>query len=88
MFEDIPLDTRHHRFRNKPKFPVEWRMTEERRRYLDDVRQKSQRLDQNKEKAGTLVDGPERIQKFLGGPPPELASQPVMATVPAGSPRR
>ncbi|KAJ8111579.1 hypothetical protein ONZ43_g5588 [Nemania bipapillata] len=54
MFEDIPLDTRHHTFKVKPKFPVEWRMTEERRKFLEDTRQQSLLLDQQKEEAGSL----------------------------------
>lgn len=83
------MDTRHHFFKKKFKFPVEWRMTEERRQFLNDTREKSLLLDKTKEEEGTIIDGPERIHKFLGGPPPGLISQqPAMATVPARSPRR
>ncbi|KAI1148218.1 mitochondrial ribosomal subunit protein-domain-containing protein [Nemania diffusa] len=69
-FEDVPLDTRHHTFKVKPRFPEAWRMTEERRLFLEDTRQKSLLLDQAKEEAGTLVNGEERIELFFN-PPPE-----------------
>ncbi|KAI0108306.1 mitochondrial ribosomal protein [Daldinia grandis] len=70
MFEDIPLDTRHHPIKIKPKFPKEWRMNEERIKYLEDVRQKSLLLDQTKEEAGALVDGKEKISQFFNLPEP------------------
>jgi len=65
MFEDIPLDTRHHRIRAKPKFPKEWRMTEERRKELEAIRLQSRLLDQQREKEGTLVDGGQTVQAFF-----------------------
>jgi small subunit ribosomal protein S35 len=65
MFEDIPLDTRHHTFKVKPRFPKEWRLTEERRKELEDTRQKALLLDETKEANGALVDGDERIQRLL-----------------------
>ncbi|KAI1418725.1 mitochondrial ribosomal protein [Hypoxylon sp. FL1857] len=71
MFEDIPLDTRHHTFKVKPKFPREWRMSEERRKFLDDTRQKSLLLDQAKEEAGSLINGKEKIDQFFSAPRPQ-----------------
>ncbi|KAI8963775.1 mitochondrial ribosomal protein [Daldinia sp. FL1419] len=68
MFEDIPLDTRHHPIKTKPKFPREWRMSEERMKFLEDARQKSLLLDQTKEETGTLVDGKEKITEFFSTP--------------------
>ncbi|KAI0164239.1 mitochondrial ribosomal subunit protein-domain-containing protein [Hypoxylon sp. FL1284] len=65
MFEDIPIDTRHHKFKVKPKFPKEWRMTEERRNFIDNTRQKSLLLDQAKEEAGSLISGTEKIEQFF-----------------------
>lgn len=49
-------------------------MTEERRKELTAIRNKAQLEDKAREEAGTLVDGPARIQQFLGQPP-----QPAMA---------
>ena len=67
-FEDIPLDTRHHKFKYKPKFPREWRMTEERRKELQAVRAQSFLLDQKKVAEGTLVDGTQRVAAALAAP--------------------
>ncbi|KAI0102750.1 mitochondrial ribosomal subunit protein-domain-containing protein [Nemania sp. FL0031] len=82
MFEDIPLDTRHHTFKVKPKFPKEWRMTEERRQFLEDTREKALLLDKTKEEAGTLVDGEAKIN--LSFNPPRAAFKPEMAHVRVG----
>ncbi|KAI0393354.1 mitochondrial ribosomal subunit protein-domain-containing protein [Xylariaceae sp. FL0594] len=62
MFEDIPLDTRHHISRVKAKFPKEWHLTEARLKEIEDARQKALLLDQTKEAEGLLVDGNEKIQ--------------------------
>jgi small subunit ribosomal protein S35 len=76
MFDDIPLDTRHHTVKTKPKFPKEWRMTDERRQELQHTRQQSFLVDQTKVSAGLLVDGQERIKQSLA-PPPELVPERV-----------
>lgn len=34
-YEDVPLDTRHHKQKVKMQFPKEWRMTKERRKALE-----------------------------------------------------
>ncbi|KAK1828132.1 mitochondrial ribosomal subunit protein-domain-containing protein [Podospora conica] len=34
-FQDIPLDTRHHKFKRKLRFPAEWTLTEERKAELE-----------------------------------------------------
>jgi small subunit ribosomal protein S35 len=83
MFEDIPLDTRHHTFKTKPKFPKEWRMTEERRQQLEDTRQNALLLDQTKEEEGTLVNGTEKIELFFN-PPQRQLRVPEMATARLG----
>ncbi|KIH88111.1 37S ribosomal protein [Sporothrix brasiliensis 5110] len=69
-FEDIPLDTRHHKFKYKPSFPKEWRMTEERKKELEAARAQSYLLDQTKAAQGTLIDGVQRIQASLAAPAP------------------
>ncbi len=69
-FEDVPLDTRHHEFKNKPKFPKTWYMTEKRRRELQSIRAEAFLLDQKKGADGTLVDGGERIRHSLPEPTP------------------
>ncbi|KAL1903264.1 37S ribosomal protein S24, mitochondrial [Sporothrix stenoceras] len=67
-FEDIPLDTRHHKFKYKPKFPREWRMTKERAKELEAFRRESFELDQQMVTEGKLVDGAERIAAALAIP--------------------
>lgn len=61
-FEDIPLDTRHHTFKTKPKFPREWRITPARQAELEAGRKQAVQLDQEKAASGLLVDGVALIQ--------------------------
>ncbi|KAK4466516.1 mitochondrial ribosomal subunit protein-domain-containing protein [Cladorrhinum samala] len=56
-FADIPLDTRHHKFTVKPKFPKEWYLTPERKAQLEAERKEMMRIDQTKRLNGALVDG-------------------------------
>ena len=65
MFTDVPLDTRHHQFKQKKRFPVHWRLTEERAREIEAAREQALLLDQQKAEAGTLVDGAERVEHYL-----------------------
>lgn len=56
-FADIPLDTRHHKFTVKPKFPKEWYLTPERKAQLEAERKEMMRIDETKRLNGALVDG-------------------------------
>ncbi|KAH0426171.1 hypothetical protein CcaCcLH18_10499 [Colletotrichum camelliae] len=67
-FEDIPLDTRHHQSKEKPRFPVEWRMTEERRKELAAFREQGEKADAAKIEDGLLIDGMGTIERFLEQP--------------------
>ncbi|KAL2202893.1 hypothetical protein CC79DRAFT_1184660 [Sarocladium strictum] len=64
-FEDIPLDTRHHSKKAKPKFPVHWLMTEDRKRALEGAWQQAMLEDGRRAQAGELVDGEQKIESFL-----------------------
>lgn len=75
MFEDIPLDTRHHTFKKQIRFPKEWYMTEERKQQLLEQRKQAMLLDEAKRSAGQLVDGQEIIQAVLA--PPQKVEQKV-----------
>ncbi|KAJ2901753.1 hypothetical protein MKZ38_001425 [Zalerion maritima] len=44
---DVPIDTRHHRIKTKPKFPTSWRMTPERASEIDSQRALGRQLDRN-----------------------------------------
>ncbi|ETS82251.1 hypothetical protein PFICI_07253 [Pestalotiopsis fici W106-1] len=67
-FRDVPLDTRHHKIKTKPKFPKEWYMTIDRVKELEDQREKALLLDQAKEDAGSLVDGSKVIETHFNKP--------------------
>lgn len=64
-FEDVPLDLRHHRVKPKPRFPREWRMTEQRRLELEAQRKTAALADLQREEQGLLVDGQKVIDGFL-----------------------
>lgn len=85
MFEDIPLDTRHHVTKDKPKFPKEWRMTEERIKELQAIRAEGYLLEKAKKENNLLVDGKATITAALnpGGMPEK---EPVM--VERGQPKQ
>ncbi|KAH8821065.1 mitochondrial ribosomal subunit protein-domain-containing protein [Xylogone sp. PMI_703] len=67
-FEDVPLDTRHHIFKQKPKFPKEWRLTEERRAELEASRTLAKQKDQERLLSGAVVDGVKQIEDAMAKP--------------------
>lgn len=64
-FEDIPLDTRHHKTVTKPKFPRHWKLTNQRREQLARIRSQALLNDTQREEAGLLVDGGKVIDGYL-----------------------
>lgn len=70
-FADIPLDLRHHPIKQKPKFPTEWRLTEARRKELDELRAQSVARDVKRGDEGKLVDGSVMLKQMLQEPAPE-----------------
>ncbi|KAI9740874.1 MAG: 37S ribosomal protein S24, mitochondrial [Claussenomyces sp. TS43310] len=83
-FADVPLDTRHHTVKVKPKFPVEWRMTDQRRAELEAVRQQAQLTDQQRALSGAIVDGMQQIQDSLTKKSIAAAAEPVPEMIMAG----
>lgn len=65
MFEDIPLDTRHHKFKQRIKFPKEWYLTEERKLQLEAQRKQALLLDEGKRTEGLMIDGVQTIEHAL-----------------------
>jgi small subunit ribosomal protein S35 len=61
----VPLDTRHHHFKRKLRFPKEWAMTEERREELVAQRQAQLEKDAQLQIAGQLVDGEQIIRQVM-----------------------
>lgn len=87
-FEDIPFDFRHHRFRKKPRFPIEWGLTAQRAKYLERQRHERQLLDQQRAEQEKLISGVAEIEKFHGTPQlvtPSLAMAPLAAAAPRGA---
>ncbi|KAL8392561.1 hypothetical protein RB595_002667 [Gaeumannomyces hyphopodioides] len=78
-FEDIPLDTRHHKSKTKYSFPKEWRMTEERRQQLMQIRKQAYELDTAKRASGEIVDGTEKIQQSIAAPAKDSALDQALA---------
>uniref|UniRef100_A0A8H7NFQ6 Small ribosomal subunit protein mS35 mitochondrial conserved domain-containing protein n=1 Tax=Bionectria ochroleuca TaxID=29856 RepID=A0A8H7NFQ6_BIOOC len=64
-FEDIPLDTRHHKTQEKPKFPKEWLVTEDRQKFLEEDRRRVGLEEYQAIQAGELVDGKQAINNYL-----------------------
>lgn len=57
MFEDVPLDFRHHKFKPKVEFPEGWKLTTERKVRLEEDRKLRAEQDREKEVLGKLVEG-------------------------------
>lgn len=57
MFEDIPLDLRHHKPKKKHVFPPEWLLTPERKQELEASRERANLLDNSRAEVGLLMDG-------------------------------
>ncbi len=65
MFEDVPLDFRHHKSKPKIEFPEKWKLTEERRARLEENQRQRELGETEREKAGTLVDGAQVIEQVM-----------------------
>ena len=59
MFEDVPLDFRHHRFKRRIVFPESWKMTGKRKR--EQIWLSRGRTELNEQ----VVDGVEEIENWL-----------------------
>ena len=74
-FEDIPVDFRHVKWKRKLEFPEEWKLNESRRRQLETDRAESDRLEEEREWAGKILNGTEIIEKALKRAPVRDESQ-------------
>lgn len=72
MFEDIPLDFRHHKLKTQHAFPEEWKMTQQRVEQLNGVREAARalppptlkELQKQKEK-----EGAQRVMEYAAAMP-------------------
>lgn len=85
MFEDVPLDLRHMRKRSEKErrrnlvFPQDWKMTDERRRQLEEGWKVQAQKEIEAREQMLLVDGAEMVKKALS---PVMRTEAVEATVP------
>ncbi|KAF1845201.1 uncharacterized protein K460DRAFT_285978 [Cucurbitaria berberidis CBS 394.84] len=86
-FEDVPFDFRHHKPKPRFEFPKEWALTQQRKQYLEDKRQKVAQIEDERLHNGNLIDGKTVIETSL--PFIEQAqAEPVMVGGPRGKARR
>lgn len=64
-FEDVPLDTRHHKTQQRPRFPKEWLMTPERQQKLTQERQQMRIAEMKRRDNNQVVDGNVAIENHL-----------------------
>ena len=81
-FADVPFDFRHHKPKVRHEFPKEWVLTEERKRYLEEKRRQTAKLDDERLNNGRLVDGQKIIETALPFTVP--TPEPVMVAGPRG----
>lgn len=65
MFEDVPLDFRHHKYKPKLEFPDAWKLTPERKQQLEAERQHSFLAEREREEKGKISDGVRAIEALL-----------------------
>jgi len=65
MFEDVPLDFRHHRVRDVVEFPGGWALTEGRRRKIREARERREEEERERVEGGRVVDGQRVVQGAL-----------------------
>ena len=69
MYEDIPLDFRHHKWKRKLEFPEHWKMTEQRRKQLEADRAKKAGEERDRIESGAMVEGVKLIEDMLKSAP-------------------
>lgn len=63
-FKDVPLDFRHHKFKQSLKFPESWKMTPEKKEKLESERGKNLLEEQERQLKGEVVNGVAAIQNW------------------------
>ena len=65
MFEDVPLDFRHHKFKRKPTFPDGWKLSQERRDQIEGERERRALEEGKKEQDGRIIVGAQIIEEAM-----------------------
>ena len=79
MFEDVPCDFRHHKYKPKKEFPEAWKMTPERKQQLETSRQQNLLAERAKEEQGQITDGVQVIQAVLDARPVPVPTSQILA---------
>lgn len=61
MFEDVPLDFRHHKPKRRPVYPEGWKLREENVKRLLQARREAKLLEEGK----PVVDGAEIVEQYV-----------------------
>ena len=77
MFEDVPLDMRHHKFKKPLKFPKAWNLTPEKRELLSQHREKLLLEDKARVEGEGFVDGQACIEQHYVNMSMESEAVPV-----------
>ena len=81
-FADVPFDFRHHKPKKRYEFPKEWVLTQERKKYLEEKRARTLRLEDERLNNGKLTDGKKIIENALPYTMP--TPEPVLVGGPRG----
>ena len=65
MFEDVPLDFRHHKFKPKVEFPEGWKLTREKKARLEEDRKLRLEQEREREIQGKLVEGVRIVEEAM-----------------------
>lgn len=69
MYEDVPLDFRHHKYKPKIEFPTAWKLTTARKMQLEADSQQKALADKEREEIGQLPDGVQLIESRMAETP-------------------
>ena len=82
MFEDVPLDFRHHKPKKAWYFPQEWKLDAEKRQALVAAREGRAQIEEMKEQLNDMVQGERVLEEALRVMPKEtqrIAAEPRRA---------
>jgi len=69
MFEDVPLDFRHHKVKRRVEFPEEWKLSEERSKGLESERKRREIEEEARVEEGRLLVGARIIEEAMAALP-------------------
>lgn len=65
LFEDVPLDFRHHKVESRPEFPEEWKLDQGRKARLEAGRRERAEEESRREQLGAVVTGASVIEMAM-----------------------